>query len=177
MVITPEMIESFYKLRPGYIPVSYPPVSNPSPFMYQRPLHPPPPFIRPVPPIVNPAPPHHFTNPPSGFANAPQGHPPRERRYQLPEEPVTQSALLWLSQRVTEWKFMGRKLEVPEYELIKISRENPHNISEQVIQMLYIWKNQTVPCDVTYQKLVDALKFAEMNEKLCDEFVQFVCEQ
>ena len=68
---------------------------------------------------------------------------------------------------------MGRHLGVPEYQLTHIERENPHSISEQVIQMLYDWRKATLDEAATNQKLLDSLKFAETS-RMCDEFINYL---
>ena len=154
--ITPEMIASLYQLEKGYVPVHRPqplPVITPPPISV---------------PIVTPP------------VNTPPGPPhPHARGAPLltPHKPVHQSAFLWLSERVVEWKFMGRKLELEEFDLERIARENPQQTSEQVYQMLVTWQMRKGESETTYDKLLDTLEFAEKNIKLCREFVEYVNER
>ncbi|XP_019856987.1 PREDICTED: uncharacterized protein LOC109585374 [Amphimedon queenslandica] len=151
--VTDEMIDELLTLKEGYIAVSLtlpattvPPTSVPVP----------PPSV-PILPIPTQPPANRVTILSSLTAS----------------QEVDQSTFLWLAQRVAEWKFMGRHLGVPEYQLTHIERENPHSISEQVIQMLYEWRKATLDEAATNQKLLDSLKFSE-SSRMCDEFINYL---
>ena len=152
-MISDEMIDELLTLKDGYIPVSRTvPVTN-------VPL-----TTAPIPPTTGP-----ILLKPS---------PPPTNRVTIlspltARQEVDQSTFLWLAQRVAEWKFIGRHLGVPEYQLTHIERENPHSISEQVIQMLYAWRKATLDEAATNQKLLDSLKFAETS-LMCNEFISYL---
>ena len=146
------MIDDLLVLKEGYIPVHRtaplpvkPVIPVPSPPVYTSPPHPPPPPQQPAPLRLSPS---------------------------VAREKVSQSALLWLARRVGEWKFVGRHLGLEEYQLTRIERENQHDIGEQVVQMLYAWK-QSFPEDDSNQRILDSLKYAE-SVKMCQEFINYL---
>ena len=56
--------------------------------------------------------------------------------------PSQHQLLLWLSDEVVQWKFLGRYLDVDETTIKRIALENQNNIREQCFQMLKAFKNQ-----------------------------------
>ena len=150
------MVASLYQLEKGYVPVFRP---------------------QPIPVITPPLIPVPIVTPPFNPPPAPPSLHTRGAPLLTPHKPVHQSAFLWLSERVVEWKFMGRKLELEEFDLERIARENPQQTSEQVYQMLVTWQMRKGESETTYKKLLDALEFAEKNIKLCREFVEYINER
>ena len=60
----------------------------------------------------------------------------------LPLTAPPQQLLLWLSDEVVQWKFLGHYLDVDETTIERITLENQNNIREQCFQMLKAFKNQ-----------------------------------
>jgi hypothetical protein len=159
IVITPGLIQDLYILKKGYVRVTHSPfeAANSQIDVPQTNSH-----------QLNfePLPCNYFPKAHTSIADL-----------KNVETPVSNTSLLWLSQNITEWKFMGRYLGLSEYEITRIRQEQPHDISEQVIQMLFTWKKLNKPGEITYQKLLDALDFAEKCSNLHNDFIRFVKEQ
>ena len=77
---------------------------------------------------------------------------------------------MWLTQRVTNWKFLGRWLGLKENDLLRIEADNQIN-REQCYQMFLRWK-ESDPENYTYPVLGDALQ--NENQELYNEFVDEV---
>ena len=80
---------------------------------------------------------------------------------------------MWLTQRVTNWKFLGRWLGLPENVLLRIEADNPISYHEQCYQMFLEWK-ESDPENYTYPVLGDALQ--RESQELYYEFVDEVYE-
>lgn len=92
----------------------------------------------------------------------------------LPNKPPNRRITLWLSQRIVKWKFFARHLELPEYEIQRITEENPHDVGEQCYQMFHMWHRQCAPEDYTYKTIGKILLDDEKNKALYHEFVKEV---
>ena len=77
---------------------------------------------------------------------------------------------MWLTQKVTNWKFLGRWLGLPENDLLRIEADNQIN-REQCYQMFLRWK-ESDPENYTYPVLGDALQ--RESQELYNEFVDEV---
>lgn len=151
ILITSEMISSLLKPQDGYIPVPHPtPIIEPPLIATQQ---------------VDVRPPQPNTT----FFQ------PLESQLLFPTKQVSLTALLWLSQRIVEWKFLGRRLGLEEYQLSRIEKDNPQSTGEKAIQMLFAWKDQTDPKKFTYNNLLNGLRYVD-GKKLCQDFVHFVNE-
>ena len=93
----------------------------------------------------------------------------------LPLTPPPTPLLLWLSERVVQWKFLGRYLDVKEHDLDRISLENQNDIREQCFQMLKRFSMEAGPRS-TCQRLGRALLESERNKHLFAEFCEKVGE-
>ena len=127
-------------------------------------------------PLVEPAAPRPVSPTLPVTVSAPPSEPPTAHPFPVPRSSVKVSAMLWLSRKIVEWKFLGRYLGLSEVELSRIELENPRSIAEQTYQMLETWSRQTVPQDCNYQILCEKLMEAEMNKELCDQFVAYINE-
>ena len=78
---------------------------------------------------------------------------------------------MWLTQKVTNWKFLGRWLGLPENVLSRIEADNPKADREQCYQMFLRWK-ESDPENYTYPVLGDALQ--NESQELYNEFVEKV---
>ena len=92
---------------------------------------------------------------------------------QLPNKACDQEVILWLVDKVTKWKFIGRRLGLEENVLSRIESQNPKDIREQCYQMFQHWKSVD-PMNFTYNVLGDALRKESM--KLFNEYVEKVSE-
>ena len=89
----------------------------------------------------------------------------------LPTTLPPQALLLWLSEHVVQWKFLGRHLDIQEPVLERISLENPLDIREQCYQMLKAFSMQG-GTQSTCQRLGEALLQSERNRHLFDQFCE-----
>lgn len=92
---------------------------------------------------------------------------------QLPNKACDQDILLWIAEKVTKWKFIGRRLGLEEAALFRIETENPKDIREQCYQMFQHWKSVD-PENFTYITLGEALQ--KESTKLFNEYVKMVPE-
>jgi hypothetical protein len=90
---------------------------------------------------------------------------------QLFQKPCNQQVIMWLTQRVTNWKFLGRWLGLPENVLSRIITDNQKSDREQCYQMFLRWK-ESDPENYTYPVLGDALQ--RESQVLYNEFVDEV---
>ena len=90
---------------------------------------------------------------------------------QLPNQPCHQDIILWLVDRVTEWKFIGRWLGLEEAVISRIETEHPWSVREQCYQMFMYWRSVD-PENFTYIVLGDALR--KENLELFNEYVKKV---
>ena len=87
----------------------------------------------------------------------------------LPLTPPPAGLLLWLSDEVIKWKFLGRYLGMEESTIERIDLENPQNIREQCYQMLTTFaRQQGTAC--TCRRLGEALLQSEKNRHLFGKF-------
>lgn len=127
-----------------------------------------------IPHYPGPAPAPH---PPMALSPPPSNSPPlnQPKVVNLSKEHVSIQAMLWLSGKVVQWKFMGRKLKVDEFQLQRIDIENPRDISEQIYQMLDKWIANSTREEANYHTLADAVEVAE-GKAMKEEFVKFVID-
>ena len=78
---------------------------------------------------------------------------------------------MWLTQRVTNWKFLGRWLGLKENVLSRIEADNQMSNREQCYQMFLRWK-ESDPENYMYPVLGDALQ--NESQELYNEFVEKV---
>ena len=94
----------------------------------------------------------------------------------LPQNvPVSPSVILELSKHVAkpQWKFLARRLNLPEHEIDQIEANHRENIQEQSYQMLLKWRESSG--GGSYQELGEALR-REFGEQLYSDFVKIVRE-
>ena len=92
-----------------------------------------------------------------------------------PKSPVCPNVILELSKRVSkpQWKFLARRLKIPDHEIDKIEANYRENIQEQSYQMLRQWIQSNG--GGSYQELGEALR-TEFGEQLYSDFVKIVSE-
>ena len=92
-----------------------------------------------------------------------------------PKCPVCPNVILELSKRVSkpQWKFLARRLKIPDHEIDKIEANYRENIQEQSYQMLRQWIQSNG--GGSYQELGEALR-REFGEQLYSDFVKIVSE-
>ena len=78
---------------------------------------------------------------------------------------------MWLTQRVTNWKFIARWLELPESEVTRIETDYQKEDREQCYQMFMKWKTVD-PDNYNYVVLGEALK--KENRELYNEYLKEV---
>ena len=95
----------------------------------------------------------------------------------LPQKiPVcSKKVILELSKRVSkpQWKFLARRLDLPEHEIEQIEANHRENIQEQSYQMLLKWIQSSG--GGSYKELGEALR-REFGEQLYSDFVKIVRE-
>ena len=94
----------------------------------------------------------------------------------LPQNvPVCSSVILDLSKRLSSsrWKFLGRRLKIPDHEIDQIEANNREDIQEQSYQMLLKWTKRH--SRGSYQELGEAVRM-EFGEQLYSEYVEMVQE-
>ena len=82
-----------------------------------------------------------------------------------------QQVIVWLTQRLTNWKFIARWLGLQENEISRIMADNPLSDREQCYQMFLRWR-ETDPENYTYPVLGQALKKESLE--LYNEYVREV---
>ena len=87
----------------------------------------------------------------------------------LPLTPPPPGLLLWLSDEVVQWKFLGRYLGMEEPTIERIALEDPNNIREQCFQMLKTFERQQ-GAECTCRRLGEALLQSEKNRHLFGKF-------
>ena len=78
---------------------------------------------------------------------------------------------MWLTQRVTNWKFLARWLNLPENEVSRIGADNQGSNREQCYQMFLRWR-ATDPDNYTYPVLGYALQ--KESQELFNDYVKEV---
>ena len=79
---------------------------------------------------------------------------------------------MWLTQRITHWKFIARWLGLQDSDVETIATNNPQDVREQCYQMFKKWRS-TDPGNFTYHVLGEALR-REGQVKLFNEYVEEV---
>ena len=125
-----------------------------------------------------PPPPHHLIShttpapPAPPISVEPHPNPPL---LSLPLTPPGTPLLLWLSNEVVQWKFLGRYLDVDEGTIERITLEHQNNIREQCFQMLKVFVQQQGN-EATCRKLGETLLQSEKNKQLFGKFCAKVSE-
>ena len=83
--------------------------------------------------------------------------------------------MLWLSQTLTGWRFLGRFLGLDESDLQRISYEHEGNFSEQCHAMIQTWY-QRRPLEYNYRVFGEALWKDERGRALYGEYARRVLE-
>ena len=78
---------------------------------------------------------------------------------------------MWLTQQVTNWKFIARWLGLAENEVSRIETDHPKEDREQCYQMFVRWK-ELHPKNYTYAVLGSAL--GKESQELYEKFVEEV---
>ena len=78
---------------------------------------------------------------------------------------------MWLTLRVTNWKFLARWLGLQESDVSRIEIDNPNNDREQCYQMFLRWK-AVDPENYTYPVLGEALR--KESQELYNDYVKEV---
>jgi hypothetical protein len=89
---------------------------------------------------------------------------------ELQPKPCDQNVILWLNQRVINWKFIARWLGLSESEVSRIETDHQGD-REQCFKMFMRWK-ETDPGNYTYLVLGEALK--KESQELFNEYVKEV---
>jgi hypothetical protein len=87
------------------------------------------------------------------------------------QKTCNQKVIMWLTQRVTNWKFIARWLGLSENEIMRIKSDHPCSDREQCYQMFLRWK-AVDPGNYTYPVLGAALRKA--SQELYNEYVEEV---
>lgn len=87
----------------------------------------------------------------------------------LPLTAPPQQLLLWLSDEVVQWRFLGRYLGIGETTIERITLENQNNIREQCFKMLKVFEGQQGE-NCTCRRLGEALLESEKNKHLYSKF-------
>ena len=90
---------------------------------------------------------------------------------QLPNAPCDTKVLLWLVNKVSDWKFLARWLGLQESDITQIEIDNPRSGREQSYQMLLKWKS-AAPERYSYPVLGEAL--IQENKELFNAYVKEV---
>ena len=87
----------------------------------------------------------------------------------------SKNVILELSKRVSkpQWKFLARRLYLPEHEIDQIEANHRENIQEQSYQMLLKWRESSG--GGSYQELGEALR-KQFGQQLYSDFVKIVRE-
>ena len=92
--------------------------------------------------------------------------------FQLLAQPCDQKVIMWLTQRVTNWKFIARWLELGDIEVKRIETDyKGEEYREQCYQMFMKWKASD-PDNYNYVVLGEALK--KENPELYNEYLKEV---
>ena len=84
--------------------------------------------------------------------------------------------ILWLANKVSSWKFLGRWLGLEERDIQRIVAQNSESVREQCYQMFVQWENLH-PEMYSYCVLGEALVNDEENRSLYSRFVEEVEHQ
>ena len=78
---------------------------------------------------------------------------------------------MWLTQNVTNWKFLARWLGLQEADVARIETDNPNNNREQCYQM-FLRLRAVDPENYTYPVLGEALR--KESQELYSDYVKEV---
>ena len=93
----------------------------------------------------------------------------------LPDKEPSPSVILWLSDKIVRWKFIGRFLGLENHVLDRIEVENQGDVTEQCYRMLDTWRVQR-SSPYSYRMLGEQLLKSEGNRALYPEFVKKATE-
>ncbi|XP_064392221.1 uncharacterized protein LOC135339913 isoform X4 [Halichondria panicea] len=132
----------------------------------QQPQSHPPPAKR----VVSPEPfqPAHV----APFSQPPH-HPPPSQPDQLPDKPPEHTVILWLCDKITDWRFVAHFLKIDNSEIERIGIDYHDCVMEQRYQMFESWKRHEWR-EYTYRTLGDVLLKTESNRHLYPEFCRRV---
>ena len=95
---------------------------------------------------------------------------------QLPQNcSVSTDVLVGLAKRMTQWKFLARRLHIEEHDIQQIGVDFPGSIQEQSYQMLLKWKLSLSSNNTSYHTLGEAVR-QEFGETLYCDYVDMVRE-
>ena len=95
---------------------------------------------------------------------------------QLPQNcSVSTDVLVRLAKRVTQWRFLARRLHIEEHDIQQIGVDFPGSIQEQSYQMLLKWKLSLSCNNDAYHTLGEAVR-EEFGETLYSDYVTMVQE-
>ncbi len=119
----------------------------------------------------------HFTKPSLFSPSQPHSPAPGDQPdpSALPDKPPRVTVFLWLSQRLTKWKFFARHLGLQEHDIDRIEIENRDDLREQCYKMFSAWHQQTGRA-CSYQTLGRVMLESEKNRNLYASFVEKVRE-
>jgi hypothetical protein len=88
---------------------------------------------------------------------------------------VSTAVLVRLAKRVTQWRFLARRLHIEEHDIQQIGVDFPASIQEQSYQMLLKWKLSLSCNNDAYHTLGEAVR-EEFGETLYSDYVTMVRE-
>ena len=95
---------------------------------------------------------------------------------QLPQNcSVSTAVLVRLAKRVTQWRFLARRLHIEEHDIQQIGVDFPASIQEQSYQMLLKWKLSLSCNNDAYHTMGEAVR-EEFGETLYSDYVTMVQE-
>ena len=89
----------------------------------------------------------------------------------MPCQQCDTKVILWLVKKVTDWKFLARRLLLQEADISRIELDHPRSDREQCYQMFLKWKSVD-PENYVYSVLGAALR--EESQELFNSYVKEV---
>ena len=88
---------------------------------------------------------------------------------------VNTEVLLGLAKVLPKWKFLARRLQIPEHEIQQISENSPVDVQEQSYQMLLKWNQTNAQNSDSYNTLGEAVR-KECGDQLYSSYVKMVID-
>jgi hypothetical protein len=88
---------------------------------------------------------------------------------------VNTEVLLGLAKVLPKWKFLARRLQIPEHEIQQISENSPVDVQEQSYQMLLKWNQTNAQNSDLYNTLGEAVR-KECGDQLYFSYVKMVID-
>ncbi len=131
---------------------------------------------QPPPPVKRVVSPEPFQPPHVTPLSQPPHRPPPSQPDQLPNKPPEPSVILWLCEKITDWRFVARFLNMDNSEIERIGIDHRDGgVIEQRYQMFESWKRHECR-EYNYRTLGDVLLQTESNRHLYPEFCRKVNE-